>query len=131
MIKEKKWKQVDAIHYPDINRVGVCKPSEFKPEHVELRQNKIDKIIDILRYVKHSKAFQFDGSYCLKHLLEKHINYVSNGEFITACKQLGFDMKYDTNFQTPNCIFRFGEKQVLARIKQWLEENKTNNIQTN
>lgn len=130
MIKEKKWKQVDALHYPPVDRRGICEPSKFCADNATFSQERINKVKNILRYVKHSKTFQFDGSYYLKHLLEKHINYVSNGEFIESCKQLGFDMKYDSNWQTPNCLFRFGEKQVLARIKQWSEDNKTNNLQT-
>lgn len=48
------------------------------------------------------------GSYTVKHLVEKDIGYVSNGEFIAAALMVGYPYRY----RTPNVLFGISSRDL-------------------
>jgi hypothetical protein len=52
-------------------------------------------------------------SYRLKHIVEKEVGYISNGEFIAAAVHCGFT--YRLHSDNPNVWFAMSEKLILKK----------------
>jgi hypothetical protein len=76
-----------------INGNGICWGSE---EDLEINKKQVELCEKwIKEFVKERKTINKDfSSYKLKHMVEEHFNqYISNGAFIQASKNLGFKIK--------------------------------------
>lgn len=119
MLRNQIQQAIDKL--PELHFYGVgfyqdgkrLTPSEHKKLQQELLNSteEFEKACLWLKKINKIKTINRDrSSYSLKHLAEDEIGYISNGTFIAAAINCGFDFK--TYEMSPNVTFNMSEKSI-------------------